>query len=530
MNGMNRASLLGLLLLAGCPPPVVPEDDAGTQLREDERRTELGVVRGFQDGEAWVFLGIPYAAPPVGPLRFRPPQLHSGWDGVRDALEFGSACTQRNAQTDEIAGGEDCLTLNVWAPMQPGAAPRPVMVWIHGGDNMSGSASDPGFFEGKFYDGRRLAERGELVFVSIQYRVGAFGFFSHPQLAGDNERGATGNWGLMDQLAALEWIQRNIAAFGGDPARVTAFGQSAGADDLVALAASPRAAGLIHRAIPMSPGGGHTNPAAVTDQTTRAVVAALNCEGAADEIACLRELSAEALARAPQSGSPLHPDRVDFYVDLDGWMLDRTPLQIFRAGEQNKIPLMLGTTAEEYSINLGGSLPVMIPEANLPAWLEVLFGPDIAPEVTPAYPPAQYGGSVNVALIAAFGDAVHHCTVRNLARAAAATQTEPVYRYVLGHTYSDPRLALYAAAHGFDIPFVFGNTDGIELNAQEQQFQVAMQNAFINFVHGEDPGESALWPQYDATTDLVTVAVPSWWTLSGFRRTQCDLWDTIWSQ
>lgn len=497
-------------------------------LTEAERRTDRGVVRGRRDGNVWTFRGIPYAAPPVGPLRFRPPENHAGWTGVLDTREFGSICAQFDPAAMRTVGSEDCLTLNVWTPTAPSTTARHVIVWIHGGDNVSGSASDPGFAGGLLYDGATLAEQGDLVFVSIQYRVGAFGFFAHPEFAADNTRNAKGNWGLMDQLAALEWVKRNIAAFGGNSTQVTVLGQSAGADDTCALVASPRAANLFQRAILMSPGGCHVNNAAVSAHTAEAVLVSLDCDGASVPT-CMRGRSAEEVGRAMQAGTPLHPDRVDFYVELDGWLLTETPFDAFRAGRHNHMPLVIGTTAEEYALLFDTVLPDPVPPARYMTWMQELFGPVVASLAVPAYPPTEYG-SEREGLIAAHGDAVHHCSVRAVAGAAASNQTESVYRYVFGHTYSDLRFARYRAAHGFDLPYALGNAASIAQTSEELALAARLRSAFARFAKTGNPDATgeANWPQFQTASDRYAVVNTTWSTLTGFRDTQCDFWDRTW--
>jgi para-nitrobenzyl esterase len=197
-----------------------------------------GEIRGvLEDGEA-VFRGVPFAAAPVGDLRWREPQAAVPWTGLRDATTFGPACRQGRVTSES----EACLTLNIWAPEWPPKTPKAVMVWIHGGGNTEGRTATP------FFDGSALAKRGVVV-VTVQYRLGVFGFFAHPELDGESGHNASGNYGLLDQIAALKWVQQNIAAFGGGPKNVTVFGESAGAEDIGVLLASPLSEGLFARAI-----------------------------------------------------------------------------------------------------------------------------------------------------------------------------------------------------------------------------------------------------------------------------------------
>src|SRR5579859_1123232 len=235
--GMATYALVLVAMLAGA-------DVAAAQ----QVRTEAGTVEGStnHDGKVQIFKGIPYAAPPVGALRWKEPQPVAKWEGVRKATEFGARCMQGNVFGDMVfrdAGtSEDCLYLNVWTPKASAEAKLPVMVWIYGGGFQAGATSEPR------QDGEALAHRG-VVIVSMNYRLGIFGFFSHPELTKESAHHASGNYGLLDQVAALEWVRKNIAAFGGDPENVTIFGESAGSFSVSALMASPRSKGLIHRAI-----------------------------------------------------------------------------------------------------------------------------------------------------------------------------------------------------------------------------------------------------------------------------------------
>ena len=238
-NSIERAtrSIVAALLLA-----------ATGVVAAGQVRTDAGSVEGSTstDGKVQIFKGVPYAAPPVGALRWKEPQPVPSWQGVRKATEFGARCMQGNVFGDMVfrdaAPSEDCLYLNVWAPKVSAGAKLPVMVWIYGGGFQAGATSEPR------QDGERLAHKGVVV-VSMNYRLGIFGFFSHPELTKESPHHASGNYGLQDQAAALQWVRKNIAAFGGDPQNVTIFGESAGSFSVSALMASPTSKGLIHRAI-----------------------------------------------------------------------------------------------------------------------------------------------------------------------------------------------------------------------------------------------------------------------------------------
>jgi para-nitrobenzyl esterase len=322
-------------------------------------RVETGVVVGEAEAGVEAFKGIPYAQPPVGPLRWRPPQPARPWSGERPAADFGHSCIQTssspNVSADSAAAvaSEDCLTLNVWAPAHP-AGKAPVMVWIHGGGNTNGSSAD------SYYDGSAFARDG-VVLVSINYRLGVFGFFAHPALTAEAAGEATGDFGLMDQVAALNWVKRNVAAFGGDPGNVTVFGESAGGEDVLLLLTAPSARGLFQKAISESAGHWTGLPdlakaeAAGKETASRAGIAG-------DATAAqLRALPAKALMDAGErlEGGPM----------VDGRFLPVQPIQAYASGAAIHVPLMIGTNGNEGSL-LGPSPPN--PEQRFPEFKDRL--------------------------------------------------------------------------------------------------------------------------------------------------------------
>jgi para-nitrobenzyl esterase len=285
-----------------------------------------------------VYKGIPYAAPPIGPLRWRPPEPVAAWTGVRPTDGFGSHSVQ-GVVWDDIdlrgaATSEDCLYLNIWTPAAPGAsASLPTMVWIHGGGFVVGSGAEPR------YDGARLAARG-IVLVTVNHRLNALGFLAHPELTAESDHHASGNYGLHDLVAALKWVQRNIAAFGGDPDKVTIAGESAGSQAASALMASPLAKGLFARVIGES-GSMFASPSRAPASLEEAEAAGLDFmrEVGARSLAELRAAPADAiLAAAPGLG---------FRPIIDGWFLPRSPAEIFAAGEHSDVPLMAGWNKDE---------------------------------------------------------------------------------------------------------------------------------------------------------------------------------------
>ncbi len=360
-RGRWLTALLAALALsgAGCGGESVvsttTEIQQGTLIRLPD-----GMVQGEIDGGARRFLGIPFAAPPVGELRWRPPVPPVPWEGVLEATKFGGRCAQRTTTISVGSEDEDCLYLNVWAPDPAPATPLPVMVWFYGGGNESGSASEPLPFgiEGISYDGRVLAEARHVIVVTINYRVGVFGFFAHGSLATEDPRN-TGNQGLLDQRAALDWVRENIIAFGGDPKNVTIFGESAGGYDVCLYLVSPGSRGLFHRAIAESPGaptghgartvpgpktqavGGCTNrlqTAAEAEDKAEGLIAEVGCAGAEDVLACLRSVPVADLIRVA---------RGNFAASVDGNVVRDQPRTLLEAGDVARGPYILGANADE---------------------------------------------------------------------------------------------------------------------------------------------------------------------------------------
>lgn len=334
-----------------------------------------------------VFKGVPFAAPPVGDLRWRPPQPVKPWNDVRRCVEYSPACPQPADGIYSFAyrkQSEDCLTLNIWTPTLDAGAKRPVMVWIHGGGNLIGGAGNPA------YDGRHFAKAG-VVLVSIQYRLGAFGYLAHPALTEEAQRldgrAASGNYGLMDQIAALKWVQENIARFGGDPQRVTIFGESAGAANVTHLMASPLAKGLFHRAIaesghfgentPHLKEGTGSRPAAEENGrkfAERLEVTATDAAGLGE----LRALSAEKILSIPMSigGLSLGKDVFQFGPVVDGYVHVEDPHDVWAAGKIHPVPLIAGSNLDDGSVFSAGN-----PIRRLPGYrlvLRTMFGPDAA--------------------------------------------------------------------------------------------------------------------------------------------------------
>ncbi|MCG5440315.1 carboxylesterase/lipase family protein [Micromonospora foliorum] len=384
------AVTLGALVLVG---PVMA---VGPAAADDDRRsaavvrTDQGAVRGTVAADHRSFQGIPYASPPLGALRWAPPQPGPTWTGVRDATRPGADCAQlRGLPMDAPSEAEDCLYLNVTTPRSSARTPRPVMVWLHGGDFRFGS--------GDGYGGQRLAAGGDVIVVTVNYRLGALGFLAHPALAGRN--GSTGNFGLQDQQAALRWVRRNAAAFGGDPGNVTLFGQSAGATSVCAQLAAPATAGLFHRAIMQS--NSCANPVQTRAEATGAAeefARRIGCTDPAVVAACLRGQTPARLVETvgyPGAGVDLGPV-------IDGHTLPVDPAEALTNGRLHRVPVLTGMNRDESRLvvwgmeRVGLNCPAPSPEpcpltdAQYRDQVRGMFG-DHAEEVLARYPrdPAQ---------------------------------------------------------------------------------------------------------------------------------------------
>jgi len=453
--------------------------------------TEAGVVVGESSPQIVAFRGIPYAAPPTGERRWRAPQPAPAFAGGElEATSFGSICPQGSEASR--TGDEDCLYLNVWAPRAEGS--RPVMVFIHGGGFRGGSGSNA------IYDGTNLALAGDVVVVTLNYRLGALGFLNHPALGAETDEGALGNYGILDQIAALEWVERNIAAFGGDPSRVTIFGESAGAVSVCALLGAPAADGLYHRAIIQSGGGcdafayadERVHPGAPTlVDHGRAFVDALGCGSAADPIACARGRSVDALLDAspnpPIDIVSLQNGEHGFMPGVDGVLLHEQPLERITRGAAPDVPVITGANRDEAT--------VFTASQRIDAWnyrdkITEVVGEAAADDVLAVYPIARFG-SARAAYDALWNDLIFACPAeRFAAETTAAGHSTRLYEYTRA-----PRglLGLVGAAHGVELAFVFGNYGAYRPNAAERELEAMIQTAWTSFAHDGAPSTSPEW-------------------------------------
>jgi para-nitrobenzyl esterase len=470
-----------------------------TRSTEPEISTTAGKVRGRREGGPAVFRGIPFAQPPVGRARFAAPQRVPGWDGVREAFAFGPPPPQATMlgmamPADEVEG-DDWLTLNVWTP-DPGPDARlPVMVWIYGGAYMLGKSSDPG------YDGTRLAQSGVVV-VSFNYRVGMEGFAQID--------GAPANRGLLDQVAALEWVRENIAAFGGDPDRVTVFGESAGAGSIAALMAMPRAAGLFRRAIAQSVPGTFFSTELAGDITT-VVAGELGMSATVDDLSSVTPDRLAAAGDAVTAKMRQYEDRwgavahtpTFFSPVVDGEVLPASPWQALAEGSGRAVELIAGHNRDEYRlfVALGGLLGQVTDEQAATA-LRV-FGPDGGRAYPGAFPAATAGEMFELVQ----SDWLFRMPSLHLAEAQTAGGGR-AHLYEL--TWPAPGLGgMLGACHGLDVPLTFGVFDagigaitmGDSVTPETQALSEYVRTAWTAFAATGDPG----WPAYDAHDRLTQI-------------------------
>ncbi len=455
--------------------------------------TDLGRVQGKREGAVNAFLGIPYAAPPIGDLRWKRPIPAGKWTGVRNATSFGARCMQGRIYEDMVfrdsGPSEDCLTLNVWAPAEA-ARKLPVMVWIYGGGFVAGGTSEPR------QDGTNLAKHGVVV-VSMNYRLGVFGFFTHPELAAESGKKAAGNYGLLDQVAALEWVQRNIAAFGGDPRNVTIFGESAGSFSVSALMASPLAKGLFHKAIGESGGAFYSQglpfkTLAEREHEDERFAGNLG----AKTLSGLRAMPAKMLLAAAmkeEGGKRVFK----FSPGVDGYFLFEPVPQIFAEGRQNDVPLLAGWNHDEGDLELNGNKNPTA--AMYRAATEKEFGARAA-EFLKLYPAAT-DAEARRSLRDFNGDEFIAWSTWKWLEAQKTSGKQVVYRYRfdLAPPTSD-QSEDSGAYHSAEIEYVFGQLDSKKLpwRAEDRSLSEQMQKYWTNFARSGDPNGAGLakWPAY----------------------------------
>ena len=469
----------------------------------DEVKIESGRLKGVARDGVVGFKGIPFAAAPVGDLRWRAPAPVKAWTGVRPAAEYGADCAQKPFPGDAaplgVTPAEDCLYANVWVPEGSAGKKLAVMVWIYGGGFVNGGSSPA------VYDGSQFAKRG-VVFVSFNYRLGRFGFFAHPALTKENPKGPLGNYAFLDQIAALEWVRRNIHAFGGDAGNVTIFGESAGGGSVLTMMTSPMAKGLFHKAIIESGGGrtmlmgpryvDHDSPAGTPsgESVGMKFAKSVGIEGEdAAALAALRKLPADAVVAGlnmagmgnPTYGGPM----------IDGKIVTESPSEAYAAGRGAKIPVMIGANSADIGFPQGKSLDDLF----------ATFGAD-KDKAKAAYDPTGKGTFFAVGSTIA-ADQMMVEPARFVARTISATG-QPAYEYRFSYVAESMRKKWPGAPHATEIPFVFDTVAARyekDLTDADRATAQAANAYWVNFAKTGNPSGKDLpeWPAYSPKTDIL---------------------------
>ncbi len=461
--------LTGSLLLAGTQDSFAAQPASAPSVD-----TRDGVVEGRRENGLDVFLGLPFAAPPVGALRWKEPQAVATWNGTRKADAYAASCMQKPGIPVAMGGAtgalsEDCLYLNVWTPQAGSAGKRPVMMWIHGGALVFGSGNIA------LYDGSAYARRGAVV-VTINYRMGALGFFSHPAIDGA-DASAPVNYGLFDQVAALRWVRDNIAAFGGDPGNVTIFGESAGAQSVLALYASPLAKGLFQRGIAQSPYAIPSHTRARAREVSVRVASAVGLEGAGATAAQLRTVPAARFFALGDQGPTLAPSFI-----VGDAALPQPILDTFRKRKQAQLPLIIGSNSDEATVApaFGVDPAELVKKLRAGKFLLKALYPGVGDD-------AQLGRE-------AVRDVVFTAYARQVAY--LHSRSAPVWRYYFDHVQQGQQGKVPGVGHGGEIPFVMDPPDDCgclvaPLTAADRDFARQVGDYWYAFALSGDPGVTA---------------------------------------
>jgi para-nitrobenzyl esterase len=507
---------------AGCSTPIKPS--AGVVV------TRFGAVAGVDRGASYAYLGIPFAKPPVGARRWQPPQPPICWQDLRAANAYPPECPQMKSQMTggkpSYSGQEDCLYLNVFVPKAQPSKPRAVMVYIHGGGNQQGSTS---LQRGGvvFYDGQSIAEKGDVVVVTVQYRVGPLGFLALPQLAAKTAYKGSGNYGLLDQIQALKWVRDNIERFGGDPKKVTIFGESGGAVDVCMLIASPLAKGLFGQAI-MQSGACVAATRAAGEKEGLEFLAEQGCDTDPDPLTCLHQKTPEQLVA--NLSSPFSGGLVDMGMQptVDGWVLPKLPLAIISAAEHNKVPFIVGSNRDETAI----TVPKDSITPTAAASLFFVIDKDYRAPLLALYPPGTTNSEATESFIRATTDVQFICMARRAARAMADNQTAPVYRYQFSHEITWLPTLSFGAFHGLELFYLFGGLERSQLysglmTADDKSVVDTLIGRWTHFAKTASPNPPGTlrWPVYDSKTDPYLDIGGTTSVGHALRAKYCDTWD-----
>jgi para-nitrobenzyl esterase len=497
--------------------------------------TDRGPVRGVDTSTEKEYLGIPYAAPPVGDLRWRPPRPHARWTTPLDATHFANHCPQVASPFGSASTTEDCLYLNVYTPNlgtgKGHAKGVPVMVWIHGGGLTVGESND--------YDPTRLVQRGRVV-VTLNYRLGYLGFLAHPALSAESPTHGSGDYGFMDQQAALRWVKRNIAKFGGDSGDVTIFGQSAGGLSVHAQMTSPLAAGLFQHAIVQS-GAYALNLPSLSQAESSGTTAALNVGCQDQTTQCLRSTPVSTLlASQPTGGLPITPN-------VDGYVLPQSPGPAFESGQFNRVPVVEGSTHDEFTIfaalnvelQLGiklGELPPVLYPIVVGLFTSTLGLQTPASAIVAEYPLSAYQNNIGIALSAIGTDSLFSCPGRRAAR--SLSQFVPTWAYEFNdpnapQPFAPPVSFPYGAYHASELAYLFDSTTLPPFHApftpDQEKLAAAMVSYWTQFAANADPNSPSTpsWPAYTVANDTYqSLEPPTPKPVTGFAGDHhCAFWD-----
>lgn len=494
--------------------------------------TQYGPVQGSMNGSVYEFLGIPFAKPPVGNLRWKAPEVPNNWNSPLLTTNFAPVCPQKKftqgTSSYTLIGNEDCLYLNIWTP-QTGAGNRPVMIFIHGGGNQQGGASEDGGGT-QMYIGKNMAQRGDAVIVTIQYRLGPLGFLVHPGLEAEDANNVSGNYAVMDQILALQWVKNNIANFGGDPNRVMIFGESAGGINVGNLLLTNSAAGLFQRACIQSATPLIADYTSVKNKGIAFVDSFVNTGSNAQKIATMRSLPSDSLIKdevSPVSGGAVG---MNWQAVKDNILFTDFAKELIQNGNFNHVPLMVGSNADEMSLSAPTTVyPIMVTaliNATVPASLQA--------QANLLYPPGSNITQARQSYIGILTDGQFTATSRRTAQCVSLNQSEPVWRYFFTHKHTVQALAQYGSYHGMELFYVFNNWEnatlgqGILFKPQDDSVQKVMLDYWVNFARSGDPNGSnlAAWPAYNASSDCyLDIKATSNGNNCGLRTSQSNLWD-----
>lgn len=496
--------------------------------------TQFGPVQGSASGNVIQFLGIPFAKPPVGDLRWKAPENPTPWTNPLTTTAFAPVCPQKQYdQTSTnytLEGNEDCLYLNIWTP-QTGSGTRPVMVFIHGGGNQQGGASLTSAGT-QMYVGKNMAQRGDAVIVTIQYRLGPLGFLVHPGLESETTYGKSGNYAVMDQVLALNWVKNNIASFGGDPANVTIFGESAGGVNVGNLMTSPLAAGLFHRAIIQSACPNISVYSTSLTDGTNFVTNYTTSGTDIEKIAYMRSLPSDSLLHYENSPIIGGAVQMNWMSTIDNHVFTANPITKIQSGNFNNVPLLIGSNKDEMSL----SVPLTVTPNMVTNLINTSVPAANQAQANTLYPAGTTTAESRDSYVGLLTDSQFTTTVRRTAECVSQNQVEPVYRYFFTHKHTVPQLSPYGSYHGMELFYVFNTWENATLGSgsfhhvEDDSVQNVMLKYWVNFARTGNPNGSGIanWPEFQTGADcyMEIKATPNG-TQCGLRTEKSYFWDNV---